>query len=156
MRANSPTLLIFREDYRIVKFVARFLRLGPDRTDRPFGPTCGEADANSFSVPELRGNSPTLLIFHVDYKNVQFVATFLRLGPERPPRPSCLLKVRPTRTFSLSRNCVETHPPLSFFMRITETVCFWRASSVWDLNGRIGHMGLLEVRRTRTFSLSRT
>ena len=143
MRANSPTLLIFREDYRIVKFVARFLRLGPDRTDRPFGPTCGEADANSFSVPELRGNSPTLLIFHVDYKNVQFVAAFLRLGPERPPRPSCLLKVRPTRTFSLSRNCVGTHTRSSFFVRITEAFSVSRHSSVWAPNGHVRPSGQL-------------
>ena len=67
-----------------------------------------------------------------------------------------LLELRRTRAFSLSRNCVETHPPSSFFMRITETSRLGRDASVWAHNGHIGHLGLHDVRRTRTFSLSQT
>ena len=64
-------------------------------------------------------------------------------------------EVRRTRTFSLSRNCGQTHPPSSFFGRITETLSSLRDSSIWVPNGQIGRSGRLAVRRTRTFLMSR-
>ena len=66
-----------------------------------------------------------------------------------------LLEVKRTRNFSLSRNYLETPPPTSFFMGIRETLNLLPDSSLWGLIRHLGHLGLPEVKRTRTFSLSR-
>ena len=66
-----------------------------------------------------------------------------------------LLEVKSTRNSSLSRNYLETPPPTSFFMGIRETLNLLPDSSLWGRIRHLGHLGLPEVKRTRTFSLSR-
>ena len=78
--------------------------------------TWGHKNTNFLNVSELCGNSPTLLICHVDSGEPKLVATFLHLSPERPQN----LRSEEHELFLTSRNCVEAHPPSSFLMWIPE------------------------------------